>query len=427
MLIGVVADDTTGANDIGIMFSKNGYLTKIVAFDAGARLQADADVIIIDTDSRLDPKEIAYEKVLTATKQLQIVGCKIFHKKTCSVFRGNIGAEFDAVLDALGEQFMIISLAFPKNGRQTVHGIHTVHGKRLECSEFAHDPVHPMHSSDLVAILQEQTQHRVGRIDLDIVRNGTIALRQALESARTEVNYCIIDAQNQDDLTLLASALDGLAVLGGSSALAEELPKYWPTHKSCDALEQVDFQDHNGVLIVAGSLMPQTAAQIAHLQAIEMPVLKIDTREIFDLPLIERKKQEIIDQAVTLIMAGTDTLLMADNSPEIVRDTKAIGQASGIAEMTISKMVSAVLADITADVVAKTNLKRLIIAGGDTSGTLCRKLGITGNIVLREIETGLPSGLALGRHMLIVLKSGSFGKPEFLQTAVEHLKTICYQ
>ncbi len=81
MIIGVVADDTTGANDIGIMFSKNGYLTKIVTFDAEACLQADADVIIIDTDSRLDSGEIAYKKVLTATKQLQRAGCKLFHKK----------------------------------------------------------------------------------------------------------------------------------------------------------------------------------------------------------------------------------------------------------------------------------------------------------------------------------------------------------
>lgn len=39
MIIGVVADDTTGANDIGVMFSKNGYLTKIVGFDEKSDLE----------------------------------------------------------------------------------------------------------------------------------------------------------------------------------------------------------------------------------------------------------------------------------------------------------------------------------------------------------------------------------------------------
>ena len=41
MIIGVVADDTTGANDIGIMFSKNGYLTKIMTL-----VRAGADALI---------------------------------------------------------------------------------------------------------------------------------------------------------------------------------------------------------------------------------------------------------------------------------------------------------------------------------------------------------------------------------------------
>jgi uncharacterized protein YgbK (DUF1537 family) len=57
-------------------------------------------------------------------------------------------------------------------------------------------------------------------------------------------------------------------------------------------------------------------------------------------------------------------------------------------------------------------------------GTVSRKLGIKGNYVLEEIETNVPSGLAIGRNMSIVLKSGSFGKEDFLYKAIEHLKSI---
>lgn len=63
--------------------------------------------------------------------------------------------------------------------------------------------------------------------------------------------------------------------------------------------------------------------------------------------------------------------------------------------LIISKLISAALAEVTLQVVEETSLKRLVVAGGDTSGTVCRKLGIKGNVVLKEIETGLPSGLAL--------------------------------
>ena len=127
MKMGVVADDVTGSNDIGIMFAKSGYLTYVQAFKDGsssyAAAQPEPDILILDTNSRLDPPEVAYRKVFDATRQLQQAGCRQFHNKTCSVFRGNIGAEFDAMLDALGLEFAVVVLGFPKNGRTTVDGI----------------------------------------------------------------------------------------------------------------------------------------------------------------------------------------------------------------------------------------------------------------------------------------------------------------
>jgi uncharacterized protein YgbK (DUF1537 family) len=107
-MLGVVADDTTGANDIGLMFSKNRYSTKVVAFNQQMDVNPDVDVLIIDTDSRLDHSEESYDKVFNATKTLQNLGCTLFFNKTCSVFRGNIGKEFDAMLDALNQEFAVI-------------------------------------------------------------------------------------------------------------------------------------------------------------------------------------------------------------------------------------------------------------------------------------------------------------------------------
>ena len=104
-LIGVVADDTTGANDIGVMFSKSKSTVKVVTFEENLKLEKDANVIIVDTDSRLDSLELSYQKVYHAAKMLEQLGCTMYINKTCSVFRGNIGSEFDAMLDALNEEF----------------------------------------------------------------------------------------------------------------------------------------------------------------------------------------------------------------------------------------------------------------------------------------------------------------------------------
>src|SRR5688572_22184279 len=196
MKMGVVADDVTGSNDIGIMFAKSDYLTHIYsfkedAFSFAARKEdmGAPDILILDTNSRLDPPDVAYDKVFAATCELQQAGCRQFHKKTCSVFRGNIGAEFDAMLDALQLEFAVVVLGFPKNGRTTRNGIHYVHGKRLEDSEFRHDPIHPMRRSDLVGILQSQTKRKVALLTHVVVDQGAKVLRDEIQKMRAECQY----------------------------------------------------------------------------------------------------------------------------------------------------------------------------------------------------------------------------------------------
>jgi len=180
-MIGVVADDITGANDIGIMFAKRGYLVYVYPYDAFEAHSADKlpDVLILNTESRFDDPKVAYQKVFKATELLRGLNCTHFYKKTCSAFRGNIGAELDAMLDALNESFGIIVAAFPKNGRITKSGIHYVHGIPLEHSEFRNDPIHPMLKSNIVDILQDQTAKSVALVDYGQVHKGAKALKRS--------------------------------------------------------------------------------------------------------------------------------------------------------------------------------------------------------------------------------------------------------
>lgn len=423
-MLGVVADDTTGSNDIGLMFSKNRYTAKVVVFDEQMENDSDADVLIIDTDSRLDSPEESYQKVFEATKVLQKMGCTLFFNKTCSVFRGNIGKEFDAMLDALNEDFAVISLAFPKNGRKTINGIHTVHGKLLEESEFANDPVHPMYQSNLVEILQQQTSRKVTMVPLEIVRRGPLELRKEIEQQRHHYHYCIVDSENQSDLAIVAEAIYDMPVLCGSSAIAEELPKFIKMKLVETPIKDLIINDPNGVLVVSGSLTPQTCSQTAHLIEKGTAAIILDSRKVFQQKERESEIERITRAAQVMIETGNDVLMMADNREEVVAETKKLGKLHLHDELTTSKMISAALADATQLIIQHTGLKRLVVAGGDTSGTVCRRLGIKGNYILEEIETGLPSGLTLDQSMLIVLKSGSFGKPEFLETAVKHLKLL---
>jgi len=91
--------------------------------------------------------------------------------------------------------------------------------------------------------------------------------------------------------------------------------------------------------------------------------------------------------------------------------------------LEISRLVSETLAEETARALADIGQNRLVVASGETSAAVCARLGINGMRVWQEIEPGLPSCVSLNDPArMLVLKSGSFGKPDFFERALEHLK-----
>jgi uncharacterized protein YgbK (DUF1537 family) len=78
------------------------------------------------------------------------------------------------------------------------------------------------------------------------------------------------------------------------------------------------------------------------------------------------------------------------------------------------------MADI-AEGLVQSGVRRLVVAGGETSGAVVDRLGIPGFLVGPEIAAGVPVLRAIGtKHyeMLLALKSGNFGGPEFFSDAL---------
>ncbi len=431
MRIGVVADDITGSNDIGIMFTKSGCQAYVFPQESLRTAQEWNTIpgphaaVIIDTNSRLDPAQVAYDKVFAVTRSLQEAGCRQFFNKTCSVFRGNIGAEFDAMLDALDREFAVIVLGFPKNGRTTVNGIHYVRGVRLEESEFRNDPIHPMRRSDLVGILQSQTKRKVGLVEYPVIDRGAEALRSRIDALRKsgEVNYVILDVRRQEDLRTIAGAVYDEPVLCGSSALAEELPEVWGMKLSLDRRIDLPRKAGLGILCVAGSLMPQTAAQVRRLVEWGAFSSELNALRLFDP---QERQEEIAHQGQALAQAlckGREVIFHTPLEAEAVERERELGARRGLSKMEVSRLVSEAVGEVTALALQLSGQNRLVIAGGETSAAVCAKIGVGGMLVWKEIQPGLPSCLSLGEYpMLLVLKSGSFGTPEFLIEAIQHLK-----
>jgi len=427
-VIGIVADDITGANDIGTMFAKAGYITHVYPYEsfhpaAGVSAGGERpDVVILDTASRLDPPRMAYEKVQDATSRLKAAGASLWINKTCSVFRGNVGAEFDAMLDSLGASFAVVVLGFPKNGRTTVDGKHFVRGLPLEESEFRNDPVHPMTSSDLVEILGGQTERRVARLGERTSALTPEMLRERLEAAESRGGYVILDVETQEDLRTIAQAVRDDYVLCGSSALSEELATTLSRGRPTSETRPLPIVQGVGVLCAAGSLMPQTAGQIDYLRDKGIPVFELDTLRLFAPGDRADELGRLSDALVGALRAGSHAAVHSSNDPVRVAETKRIGAALGRTGEEVSRLVSEAIAELAGAVMARTGQNRLVTAGGETSAAVCHKLGVKGMKVWKEIEPGVPSCLTLTEPpLMLVLKSGSFGSPGFLYRALQHV------
>ena len=422
--IGVVADDVTGANDIGVMFRKGGYRSAVfplclLSLCDWKKECEDLDVIIIDTDSRFDNPKTAAGKVAQAAALLQELPCDRYFKKTCSVFRGNIGAEFDSMQDALGISCSMVIAGFPGNGRTTVDGIHYVYGTKLEDSQFRTDPIHPMDTSFLPAIMHRQTERKIGQITWKDLDQGLDYVVEKKEELKKSCSYILFEIRSQEDLRLTARAVADETSLCGSSAIGEELPA---------AFRELEEEGLYPVFLLAGSLTRQSIAQTEYLRAKGYPVITFDTEAIFDEEAFAREEERLVQETLkamrfTPLMGAPMVLVHSAQQPEKVKGTKEKGQRLGFTHEEIGKRISGCLCRVTRRVLTETGCRKLVVAGGDTSAAVTGELEIYRMEIGEEIEAGVPvmTGKTNLGELSLVLKSGSFGSESFLEKAAHYV------
>jgi uncharacterized protein YgbK (DUF1537 family) len=421
----VIADDVTGANDIGIMYTKAGHNSVVYNYDKlQPKMEFQEDVVIIDTNSRFLNYKDAYQRVYDATKRFEKHQIHQFIDKQCSVFRGNIGAEFDAMLDALKENFAIVVLGFPDNGRTTLQSIHYVHGVKLENSQFQQDPVHPMTESNLVDILQKQTKRKVSAITFEELDRGVEHLKKLIQLRKMDSNYVILDVRNNQDLFIIAQAVQNEKIICGSSALAYYLGLLHQSEPTrCNNDHTLCVNDNDKVLCIAGSLTPQTKAQVEYIKQRNYPVIMLDTTKLFEPKEAEEEKARILRSYHEVYEKSDIVVIHSMNKSMDVQRTKDLAKGYGMDNTVVSEMVSNTLSELAKRIGDTYHVQKYIICGGDTSASFCNKRNIIGMKILEEIEAGLPTCQSITKpYEHLVLKSGSFGSEQFIEIAKEVLR-----
>lgn len=190
VLLGVIADDFTGATDLADMLVAGGMRTVQIIGVPGGNDAPDADAVVIALKTRSIEPHDAVAQSLAALSYLNRIGARQILFKYCSTFdstpRGNIGPVGDALADALGQTLTVFCPAYPANGRTIFRSYLFVGDVLLSESGMRDHPLNPMRDANLVRVLGAQSRRRVVSIGLDEVRRGPDALRAAfVREART--------------------------------------------------------------------------------------------------------------------------------------------------------------------------------------------------------------------------------------------------
>ena len=259
----IIADDLTGAADTAVQFSKQGIRTALfltTELDL-RRVDAAVKVVAVTTGSRHCSRSEAKKRVASVVKKALRKGCRRFYKKIDSTFRGNVGAELEALMEADGADRLMLVPAYPAAGRTTKAGYQYVNGKLLHESGFARDPLEPAAESFIPAILGKET-----RLPVHIVGRQSVIAGETLE--KNQDGIFVFDAENDADLREIGELLDksgNLDMAAGAAGFASMLSSYYGLQTLPGRVRPLSGPARP-LLIVNGSLNDVSLRQVARAE-----------------------------------------------------------------------------------------------------------------------------------------------------------------
>ena len=421
--LGCIADDYTGASDLANTLRRNGLRTvQIIGVPEPGLALPEVDAVVVSLKSRSIEAGRAVALSLEAEAWLRARGAGHVLFKICSTFdstdAGNIGPVTDALRARAGCGAVLVNPAFPETGRSVFQGHLFVNGVPLHESPLKDHPLNPMRDSDLVRVLGRQSTGPVALVPFAVVEQGASAVRAAL--AKMDVGAVIADAVAARHLDVLGEAALADSVSVGASGLgaglARALAKRVPMlcEGATGAVGEATSHAAGGhAAILAGSCSIATRRQIDVAVAAGMPCLRLDVARL-------------LEGGVALVVAGAlawarpllaqgPVLIASSDAPDAVSAMQAShgGAAAGHA-------VEQALADIAEALVAE-GVRRLVVAGGESSGAVVDRLGLQAFLIGREIAPGVPVLHTEGARragLAVALKSGNFGQDDFFFRAL---------
>ena len=397
-MIGVIADDLTGAAEIGGVGLRLGLQAEIIMDSAGLA-DSRADLLCWDTDSRSCPPDEASRLTAEAARHLTAAGCDRIYKKVDSVLRGNVIPELEAIMTELNLRRAMLAPANPSLGRIIRDGHYFVRGKPIHETEFGHDPHHPRLSSRILDLVASP-----GQFELHVCHPGA-------ELPPSGVS--LLEVATSDDVHAWAACWrpDTLAA-GGAEFFAAWLAKWAGEESKGKTSRNVQMPNEPGPLeqriqelFICGTTSESSREFIQVERERGTPVLSLPGNLLHGV--------EFTQSGVSALAAQASDAFR--KHPRIIL---SVGLPL-IREAALALRMTPLLVQVAAEVIQQASPDRIYAEGGATAIELVRRMGWSRLLVVKELAPGVTMLRVPGHKPLgFIIKPGTYVWPASIKQAV---------
>ncbi|WBV45190.1 3-oxo-tetronate kinase [Pseudoroseomonas cervicalis] len=417
LMLAALADDFTGAVELAAMLRAAGARTRlVVGRDAIPQSAGEAEALVVALRSRVAPAAEAEAEADAAATSLKRLGARMLFLKYCASFdsleSGNIGNVAEVLRRHGPPAPVLFCPSFPEAARCVFRAHLFIQDQLLEHSPKRHDPLTPMTRSDLRQVLAPQTGLGVGWLPYEAVLQGDAAIRHHADAEQQAGRpFLIADAITEEDLQRIAWAARDWPLLTGGSSVAAWLPRAWQAEGRMAVTPPGALAPLAGPgAVLAGSCAERTRQQVAEFGR-RHPVLAIDP---LDEP--EAAFEQALSWASQRLGTAPFCLTTSADPARVAAAQAALGP------IPAGRRAEALLARLGA-ALAQRGLRRLLVAGGETSGAVVEGLGI------RELEVAPYREIGMGLcradapvPLLLCLKSGKLGAVDMFERTLAEME-----
>jgi len=380
-MIGVIADDLTGAAELAAVGLRYGLRTEILVKGAPS---GEADLVCVDTDSRSCVAEEAGRRAASAAKLLRTAKARWIYKKVDSVLRGQVTAEVESVMKQLRFKRAFLLPANPSLGRKIQDGRYFVRGRLINKTEFARDPEHPRNSSQVLRLLNHPQHNPI------CVSN----LREALPVR----GIVIGEAATSQDVRRWALLRDSRTLSAGGSEFFGALLTAENTKTSMSSAGLSPNGMVHRELFVCGT-SSQSSRKFVKLEREQgTPVFSLPMELMWSAEFTPGAAEAISQRVVSAFQSHSRVILNVGLSP--------------VREISVARRLADHLVQIAGLVLRQVGVGHIYAEGGATAAELVRHMGWARLSVLREPAPGVATLAIEGNSsQLLTVKPGTYAWP----------------